>query len=86
MVRFTRARTHVHMWMYTIQRYWYDMIHDISKLRIFPIWRIWVLLPGTYYCDMYRGHGNTQGMRGVRKQLHTAGGTKHMAALSDGFE
>ena len=30
---------------------------------------------GTYYCDMYRGHGNTQGMRGVRKQLHTAGGT-----------
>jgi len=42
MVRFTRARTHVHMCMYTIQRYWYDMIHDISKLRIFPIWRIWV--------------------------------------------
>ena len=42
MVRFTRARTHVHMCMYTIQRYWYDMIHYISKLRIFPIWRIWV--------------------------------------------
>ena len=44
MVRFTRARTHVtlHMCMYTIQRYWYDTIHGISKLRIFPIWRIWV--------------------------------------------
>ena len=82
MVRFTRARAHVHMCMYTIQRYWYDTIHDISKLRIFPIWRIWVHIIVT----MYRGHGNTQGMRGVRKQLHTAGGTKHMAALSDGFE
>ena len=27
MVLFTRARTHVHMCMYTIQRYWYDLIH-----------------------------------------------------------
>ena len=60
------------------------MIHDISKLRIPGISDLADL--GAYCCDMYRGHGNTQGMRGVRKQLHTAGGTKHVAALSDGFE
>ena len=60
------------------------MIHDIS-IKVAYISDLADL--GTYYCDMYRGHGNTtQGMRGVRKQLHTAGGTKHMAALSDGFE
>ena len=81
MVRFTRARTHVHMCMYTIQRYWYDMIHYLKVAYISDLADL-----GTYYCDMYRGHGNTQDMRGVRKQLHTAGGTKHMAALSDGFE
>ena len=44
------------------------MIHDISKLRIFPIYRLADV--GTYYCDMYRGHGNTQGMRGVRKHSY----------------
>ena len=72
MVRFTRARTHV-----CIQFKGTGIIlahtSDMADL-------------GTYYCDIYRGHGNTQGMCGVRKQLHTAGGTKHMAALSDGFE
>ena len=45
MVRFTRARTHVHMCMY-FEVYnskvlvWYDTWY--LKLRIFPIWRIFV--------------------------------------------
>ena len=60
------------------------MIHDTWYLKVAYISDLADL--GTYYCDMYRGHGNTQGTRGVRKQLHTAGGAKHMAALSDGLE
>ena len=65
MVRFTRARTHVHiMCMYTIQRCWYDMIHDIPKLRMFPLWRIWV------HIVTCTEDGNIQGMRGVRKHSY----------------
>ena len=41
---------------------------------------------GTYYCDIYRGHGNIQGMYAWCTQTATTGGTKHTAALSDGFE
>ena len=42
------------------------MTHGIPKLHTFPIYRADL---GTYYCEMYSGHGNIQGIRGVRKQL-----------------
>ena len=41
------------------------MIHDIPKLRIFPLWRIWVHIIVTCTED-----GNIQGMRGVRKHSY----------------
>ena len=41
------------------------MIHDIPKLRIFPLWRIWVHIIVTCTED-----GIIQGMRGVRKHSY----------------
>ena len=61
MVRFTRLKL---TYVYNSKVLeWYDTgypkvayVSDLADL-------------GKYYCDMYRGHGNIQGMRGVRKQL-----------------
>ena len=50
-----------------------DMIHDIPKLRIFPIYLAELC---TYYCDMYSGHGKIQGIRGARKQLQQEENTR----------
>ena len=55
------------------KRYWYDMIPDIPKLRIFPIWRIWVHIVVTctedtaiyrvcvVYADSYSRRNKTYG-------------------------
>ena len=48
----------------------------------FPLWRIWVHIIVTCTED-----GNIQGIaRCTQTQLHTAGVTKHAAALSGGSE
>ena len=57
------------------------MVHDISKFRIFPIWRIWVHIIATCTEDtaIHR-------VCAVYANSYIQQGTKHMAALSDGFE
>ena len=60
------------------------MIHDIPKLKVACISAVADL--GTYYCDMYRGRQYAGYARCTQTQLHTAGGTKHAAALSGGSE